>query len=130
MNLQGGLLIIGLDEGADGLINASTPMVDADLSGEELRISQIVSHRLARPAFTVYRTGAASGGGYLIISVPPSVRRPHAVVVNDALRYPVREGAGKRYLSESEVADQYRSRFADAQNQLNQAHERHDAAVA
>ncbi len=130
-NRQGGLLIIGLDEGADGLINALTPMVDADLSGEELRISQIVSGIVSPvPVFSVYRTGAASGGGYLIISVPPSVRRPHAVVVNDALRYPVREGAGKRYLSESEVADQYRSRFADAQNQLNQAHERHNAAVA
>ncbi len=130
-NRQGGLLVIGLGEGSDGMIGGLTPIADADLVGEELRISQIVSGISSPvPVFTVHRTGAASGGAYLIVSVPPSVRRPHAVVVNDALRYPVREGTGKRYLSESEVADQYRSRFADALNQVNQAHERHDAAVA
>lgn len=130
-NRQGGLLVIGLDEGADGLISALTPISEADLVGEELRISQIISGNVAPvPSFTVHRVGAASGGGYLIVSVPPSVRRPHAVVVNDSLRYPVREGTGKRYLSESEVADLYRSRFADARSQVDRAVERHAGAVA
>jgi predicted HTH transcriptional regulator len=104
-NRQGGLLVIGLDEGADGLISALAPIADTDLAGEELRISQIISGLVAPvPAFAVHRTSATSGGGYLVVSVPASVRRPHAVVVNEALRYPVREGTGKRYLSESEVA--------------------------
>jgi hypothetical protein len=130
-NRQGGLLVIGLDEGVDGLVGALTPMSEAELLGEELRISQIISGNVTPvPSFTVHRAAAASGGGYLIVSVPPSVRRPHAVVVSDSLRYPVREGAGKRYLSESEVADLYRSRFADARSQVNRAVERHETAVA
>lgn len=42
---------------------------------------------------------------------PTSVRR-HAVVVNEGFRFPVRNGATTRYLSESEVAAAYRERDA------------------
>src|SRR5438874_2543285 len=76
------------------------------------------------------RDPSANIGGYLLISVSPSVRRPHCVAVNaDTVRYPLREGTHKRYLAESEIADMYRSRFTDARTHADQAHKRHEAMV-
>ncbi|WP_405093141.1 hypothetical protein OG767_10085 [Micromonospora sp. NBC_01392] len=45
------------------------------------------------------------------------VDAPHAVLINDGLRFPVRNGATTRYLSEPGVATAYRNRFASAQRQ-------------
>jgi hypothetical protein len=42
---------------------------------------------------------------------------PHAVIVNQGLRYPRRNGTTTRYLSEPEVASAYRERLAGAQGQ-------------
>jgi hypothetical protein len=49
-------------------------------------------------------------GLYLLVA-PPSTARPHAVVSNEALRYPRRDGTLTRWLTEVEVADLYRDRF-------------------
>jgi hypothetical protein len=48
---------------------------------------------------------------------------PHAVLVNEGLRYPRRNGAVIRYLSEPEVATAYRQRFAEAHRQSDRAGE-------
>lgn len=55
--------------------------------------------------------------GYYVIAVPRSPAAPHAVLVNDGFRYPKRNGATTRYLSEPEVAAAYRDRIAGAESQ-------------
>ncbi len=55
--------------------------------------------------------------GFLLIAIPRSTNAPHAVLVNDALRYPRRNGATIRYLSEPEVAAAYRDRIAGVETQ-------------
>jgi hypothetical protein len=57
----------------------------------------------------------------VLIAVPRSPLAPHAVVVNDGLRYPRRNSATTRYLSEPEVADAYRARFAAPRRQADRA---------
>jgi hypothetical protein len=58
-----------------------------------------------------------------LLVVPKSLWRPHAVRVNNGFRYPQRDGAGTRYLSESEVADAYGNRFEQAAGQTAQLDE-------
>ncbi|HMG42732.1 MAG TPA: ATP-binding protein [Acidimicrobiales bacterium] len=130
-NRQGGLIIVGLEEDGSGIITELTPLAEADFAGEELRMTQIISSLVAPvPTFTVSRIASPDDKGYLILSMPPSVRRPHCVAVNaETVRYPLREGTHKRYLTESEIADLYRSRFADARTHAHQAQERHKAMV-
>jgi hypothetical protein len=59
----------------------------------------------------------APAQGFILIAVPRSPSAPHAVLVNDALRYPKRNGATTRYLSEPEVAAAYRDRLSGAARQ-------------
>jgi hypothetical protein len=78
---------------------------------------------LPLPVFDVVRVEdpARPGHGLVLIAVPRSQLAPHAVIVNDGLRYPRRNGATTRYLSEPEVAAAYRERFAAAQRQADWA---------
>jgi hypothetical protein len=66
---------------------------------------------------------ARRGHGLVLIAVPRSPLAPHAVLVNDGLRYPKRNGATTRYLSEPEVAAAYRERFAATRRQVDRARE-------
>jgi hypothetical protein len=127
-NRDGGLLVIGMAEDDAGNATALLPM-SAELAGaEELRVTQIVSQRASPvPQFRVRRV-AVDGGEVIAIAVPPSARRPHAVMVNNDLRYALREGTHKRYLTESEIADLYRSRFREAQADIDVFRRRHDQA--
>jgi hypothetical protein len=59
--------------------------------------------------------------GWVLVVVPPSHRRPHAVVKGDDLRYSRRHGSTTRHLSEAEVADLYRDRFATARADVDRA---------
>jgi hypothetical protein len=61
------------------------------------------------------------GHGVLLIAVPRSPLAPHAVIVNNTLRYPRRNGTTTDYLSEPEVASAYRERFAGAHRQADRA---------
>ena len=65
---------------------------------------------------------------YVLVSVPASPNAPHAVVKDNDLRYPVRDGASKRWMREPEVAARYRSRFTSAERQLDRL-ESIDASV-
>jgi hypothetical protein len=69
------------------------------------------------------------GHGLVLVAVLRSPLAPHAVVVNEGLRYPKRNGATIRYLSEPEVADAYRQRFAVFKGQAERASEIETAAV-
>ena len=112
-NTAGGLIIGGIaeDDQARAAVAPGVALSDAD----EQRIRQIVASRVVpMPVIDVMRVEdpARPGHGLVLIAVPRSLLAPHAVIVNEGLRYPRRNGATTRYLSEPEVAAAYRERFA------------------
>lgn len=121
-NSAGGLLILGIAEDKQARA-AAAPGVP--ISDDEIRrIHQITaSHVAPLPIFDVLPVGnpAEPGHGFLVIAVPASPRAPHAVAVNDGLRFPVRHGTTTRYLSEPEVATAYRERFSRAHGTAERA---------
>jgi len=126
-NGSGGLIIIGIEQSEGDGPATLTPLPMVQLDPEELRVHQIVAGS-CRPTVELQVIPVrVSGGGVLVISVPPSPRRPHAVLVNESLRYPLRHGSTKRYLSESELANLYRNRFRDAAAQVATLQDRHQA---
>jgi predicted HTH transcriptional regulator len=110
-NDRGGVIILGVED-TDGVASAA-PGVDLS-DGEELRMRSIVAAGTApHAAFEIQRVESADAGhGFYLLIAPPSSQRPHAVIHSQGLRYPRRDGAGTRYMSEVEIADMYRSRFA------------------
>ena len=110
-NDRGGLIIIGIRDENDVAVEL-TPVELVD--GEEGRLRQTAAGNLApHLAFEtrIVRTEDDPDRGYYLLIVPPSPLRPHAVRKDRDLRYPRRDGATTRWLSESEVADLYRDRF-------------------
>lgn len=123
-NTAGGLLILGIEEDDQARACAAPGVVLSD--AEERRIRQIVgSNVVPMPVIDVLRVQdpASPGHGLILIAVPRSPLAPHAVLVNEGLRYPKRNGAATRYLSEPEVADAYRGRFASVHRQEDRAGE-------
>jgi len=137
-NTAGGIILLGVEED-DQARAVGTPGVKLS-DGEVARIHQVVASLVAPlPAFDVFpipatgttesetkndTTGSASAPlGFLAIAIPRSPGAPHAVLVNDALRYPKRNGSTTRYLSEPEVATAYRDRLATAHRQGDRAEE-------
>ncbi len=116
-NTVGGLLIVGIRD-ADGVAAELTPVPLGE--DEVLRMRQVIASAVAPPLdLAVHRVSAPdSDAGYYLIEIPASADAPHAVRTNDALRYPRRDGARKRWLAESEVADAYRNRFTAASQQV------------
>lgn len=123
-NTAGGLLILGIEE--DDQARAAAAPGLALSEADERRIRQIVGSQVVpMPVIDVLRVEDPKrpGHGLVLIAVPRSPLAPHAVVVNDGLRYPKRNGATTRYLSEPEVADAYRQRFAAVRRQADRANE-------
>ncbi len=121
-NTAGGVLALGVaeDDQARAAAIAGVPLSDA----EERRIRQIVGSRVVPlPVLDFARAENPDlvGHGVLLIAVPRSPLAPHAVIVNDGLRYPRRNGATTYYLSEPEVATAYRDRFAATRGQVDRA---------
>jgi hypothetical protein len=131
-NTAGGVIVIGVDEDDQARAQAA-PGVDITDS-ETGRIRQIVASRVAPlPVFdvlTVFDTDARDGDGdeaasptdapvhgFIVLAVPRSQNAPHAVVINDAMRFPRRHGRTTYYLSESDVAAAYRDRTLRAAQQ-------------
>jgi hypothetical protein len=123
-NTAGGLLILGVEEDNQARASAAPGVVLSE--ADERRIRQIVgSHVVPMPVIDVLRIPdpARTGYGLVLIAVPRSPFAPHAVLVNEGLRYPKRNGPTTRYLSEPEVADAYRERFAAAHRQVDRVRE-------
>ncbi len=121
-NTAGGLLVLGIGEDDQGRA-ATAPGVSVTES-ETRRIRQIVASLVCPlPAFDVLpiEDPVTPGHGFLIIAVARGLNAPHAVLVNDGFRYPRRNGATTRYLSEPEVASAYRDRFDAASEQARRA---------
>jgi hypothetical protein len=137
-NTAGGVIVLGVaeDDQARAVAAPGVEITDAEVA----RIRQVIASQVApMPVVDVLTvpsgtaecndgtgpgetaTGrpddAASHRGFIVVAVPRSPAAPHAVLVNDALRYPKRNGATTRYLSEPEVAAAYRERVAGARRQ-------------
>lgn len=118
LNDRGGMIIIGVEE-SDGRPVKETAV---DL-GESVELAMRSSLRsLVVPYATVGIRPLPSGdsdagAGFWAITVPPSPNRPHAVVDGSRLVYPRRDGASTRHLGESEIADLYRGRFQQIEDQ-------------
>jgi len=119
-NTRGGAILMGVDENASGAAGSLTPVELSD--AEVRRIHQVVAGLVAplppihlRPV----RVGNDPARGALILAVPASSWAPHAIRVNDALRYYRRDGARNRLLAENEVAIAYRDRARAAEAQLD-----------
>ncbi|WP_327651983.1 ATP-binding protein [Micromonospora aurantiaca] len=135
-NTAGGLIVLGVEEDTQARAVA-TPGVELS-DAEVARMRQaIASNTAPMPAVDILTIedpamGTSPDGavrGYIVIAVPRSPSTPHAVLVNDALRYPTRNGATTRYLSEPEVATAYRNRFALAQQQTERIEEIESEAI-
>jgi len=123
-NTAGGLLVLGIEEDDQARATAAPGLELSE--ADERRVRQIVGSQVVpMPVLDVLRVEdpARPGYGLVLIAVPRSPLAPHAVVVNDGLRYPRRNGATTRYLSEPEVADAYRERFARPRRQADRARE-------
>lgn len=123
-NSVGGVIFLGVR--AEGGVAVERTPITLD-EREEIRMRQIIADLVApAPEVDIVRVESSEAGrGFYLLAVPPSPWRPHAVRVNDGLRYPRRDGPRIRYLSETEVADLYRSRFtaeATQRQRLDQIH--------
>jgi Schlafen, AlbA_2 len=117
-NTLGGALILGLkDEDGMAVGDPGVPLSDA----EEQRIHLILASNVAPHIGGVHirRIERTKGEGFYVIEVLRSTAMPHAVRVGNALRYPRRLGTTIHWLSETEVADAYRNRFAAATAQVD-----------
>jgi hypothetical protein len=117
-NTAGGLLVVGIEEDRQARAVAAPGVTVAD--DQITRILQTVGSLVVPlPVFEplpILMPGS-DDHGFLVIAVPRSPMAPHAVIVNQGLRYPRRNGTTTRYLSEPEVASTYRERFAGARRQ-------------
>lgn len=135
-NTAGGVVVVGVAEDEQA---RATGAEGVDLSDtEKARMLQVVAAGVSPmplldiiPVPLEEPTDGAEGSsdegqddtrdatvtGYYVIAVPRSPSAPHAVLVNDGFRYPKRNGATTRYLSEPEVAAAYRDRLAGVEAQ-------------
>ncbi|MGH3757196.1 AlbA family DNA-binding domain-containing protein [Actinophytocola sp.] len=141
-NTAGGLILIGVTEDAQSRAEDDP---GAELSGAEVRrIEQVVASLVAPvPVFDVWQVvkephpNAPAGSppadgtqGFILIAVARGTQYPHAVLVNDGLRFPKRNGSTTRYLSEPEVAAAYRDRLAGWEQRARRVTEIEQDALA
>jgi len=144
-NTAGGVIVLGVaeDDQARAVATPGVRVTDAEVARIRQVIASLVAPMPVVDVLTVPGCGAEHGAGvrpgispasradtgpaggaaeeqargFIMIAVPRSPAAPHAVLVNEALRYPRRNGATTRYLSEPEVAAAYRERLAGARRQ-------------
>jgi hypothetical protein len=112
-NTAGGIIVLGVEEDDQARATATPGVTLSD--DEERRIRQVVAAGVAPvPAFDVIAVpdDPDATHGFYVLAVERTQAAPHAVLVNDGFRYPRRNGATTRYLSEPEVAEAYRARLA------------------
>jgi hypothetical protein len=121
-NAAGGLVVVGVTEDGSG---RATGLLGLDPSIDlSLWLHQTTAARIAPPPAVAHKSVEVDSGVVLLATIQPSSSAPHAVSVGDgALRYPVRVGSHRRYLSEAEVSDRYRRRMAATQELSHQMDE-------
>lgn len=122
-NAGGGTIVIGVDD----VDSAADHRVDAgEWTDIDIRTLRTVAASKLYPAvqgLRIHRLTATDKRAVVVV-VPPSLDRPH-FIQNDQQYYAarVRVGSGSRWLSEREIAERYRQRFAE-QRDAEQALER------
>lgn len=129
-NTAGGLIVLGVAEDNHARASAApgVPLSDS----ETARMRQIVASLVApHPVFDLISVPSEADPthGFYVIAVPRSSAAPHAVLVNDSLRYPKRNGSTTRYLSEPEVAESYRARIQNLADQEERSKRIEDEAI-
>lgn len=118
-NDRGGVIVLGIDDEQE----VASELTQVRLDGESQRwVREVVArHTAPHVSFDLLAipSDAEPTVGWLLIVVPPSPRRPHAVANGDNLRYSRRHGTTNRHLSDAEVADLYRDRYAVARTDLD-----------
>jgi hypothetical protein len=120
-NAVGGVIVCGISDN-DGLPGKLLGFSDS-LDKLEGILGGVIRTRIWPPIDGVDIVAVrdpTSSKGCLLIVVPASQRAPHAVQPHadaDALKYARRIGRHTEWLSETQVADLYRSRFTAAQSQ-------------
>lgn len=113
-NARGGVLVLGMAE-HDG-VASHVVGVAGSLEQHEGRLRSWIRSRVEPYLDGIEIHGVlGSGVGCILILVARSPRRPHAVVPmsdTEALKYARRVGRHTDWLSEAQVADLYRERFA------------------
>lgn len=106
MSLEGGVIVVGVDEDDSGTAAKLTPF---ELAGAPEMVQQLIDSNVRPPIGIGLQAIPEHDGadkGFLVIRVPPSLAAPH--MWND--RYPARSNATTRYLSELEVERLYERR--------------------
>ncbi|MEU5931143.1 ATP-binding protein [Micromonospora sp. NPDC047187] len=122
-NANGGILILGMDEDDQGRATNDTGVTISDDERRRLR-QTVVANVHPTPAFDIVPVEDPDrrGTGFLVIWVARSTTAPHAYVAqNKSLLYPKRIGTETVWLSEAEVAEAYRARFAGFKNRIDEA---------
>jgi hypothetical protein len=140
-NTAGGIVIIGVGEDKQARAIKAPGVVVTD--HEVARIRQIVAALVAPiPMFDVLAIPKtttdqspdggepASTNGFIVIAVPRSPHAPHAILVDDKLKFPKRNGSTTRSLSEPELAAAYRDRLAGSEAQTRRIEEIERDALA
>lgn len=126
-NTAGGLIILGLTEDKQArAIGVSHMAVSDDEINRMLMIVAAGVGPLPDLDIWLLEDPNQSGTGFILVAVPRSPAAPHAVLLQESLRYPRRNGRTTTYLSEPELAQAYRDRFAGLQSRLDAAAE-HEA---
>lgn len=105
-NVGGGDLVFGMDESA-GVASAVTGVELPDPDAEILRLEQII-HSGLDPRLTGVRSRdieLPGGRRVLIVRIPRSFNRPHAVAQDGRLRFHSRNSRGKYTMDVAEVRD-------------------------
>jgi hypothetical protein len=125
-NAVGGVIVLGVTDkaGQPGKILG----IDGKLENVEGNLRSVLRSRIWPPLDDVeivaVENSAPGKKGCLLIVIPASPRAPHAVQPHgddDALKYARRVGRHTEWLSETQVADLYRNRFASALSQSDRA---------
>ncbi len=104
---DGGVIIFGIGEDINKQLTILNPI---DLANESEKIDAIVRSCISEPpqiAISSIQTEKDKSLGYIVVTVPPSPRAPHMVVVNGENRYYGRSATGNILLNEGEVARLY-----------------------
>lgn len=117
-NAQGGVIIYGIDEvmhnDLGNVAGTLTPMTDTNLIDKATRI--IRSNISPSIEFYTYKINALEGGFYLILFVPESRLKPHALNMDKKIDYYIRRNQDNFPMSEVEIRQLYTTTVRNMEN--------------
>ena len=117
-NTAGGVIIFGIKEDGNKRLTIPSPF---ELKGQRERIEQIIQTSISEiPKYKlkVIETQSDPSKGYIILTIEPSERAPHMVIVKGDQRFYGRAESKNYILTEAEVARLYERREITRSNML------------